>query len=72
MVIAATFIFVDRPLLPTDGVQFIHGLQNGSAGAPPAQHYQIIATAKHYMGYDMTSGNCNISDRWASEYYLPQ
>ena len=24
------------------------------------------------MGYDMTSGNCNISDRWASEYYLPQ
>ena len=54
------------------GVQFIHGLQNGSAGAPAAEHYQIIATAKHYMGYDMTGGNCNISDRWASEYYLPQ
>jgi len=53
-------------------VQFIHGLQNGSAGSPAEVHYQIIATAKHYLGYDMTGGNTNISDRWAAEYYLPQ
>jgi beta-glucosidase-like glycosyl hydrolase len=53
-------------------VQFIHGLQNGSAGSPVSPHYQIIATAKHYLGYDMTGGDTNISDRWAAEYYLPQ
>ena len=53
-------------------VQFIHGMQNGSVGSPAEAHYQIIATAKHYLGYDMTGGNTNISDRWAAEYYLPQ
>ena len=53
-------------------MQFIHGLQNGSAGSPASPHYQIIATAKHYLGYDMTGGDTNISDRWAAEYYLPQ
>ena len=47
-------------------VQFIHGLQNGSAGSPVSPHYQIIATAKHYLGYDMTGGDTNISDRWAA------
>jgi beta-glucosidase-like glycosyl hydrolase len=47
-------------------------MQNGSVGSPAEAHYQIIATAKHYLGYDMTGGNTNISDRWAAEYYLPQ
>ena len=44
----------------------------GSAGVPPQPFYQIIGTAKHFIGYDMESGNTNISDRWAAEYYLPQ
>jgi len=52
--------------------QFITGLQNGSADAPPQEFYQIISTAKHFIGYDMDGGNSNISDRWAAEYYLPQ
>ncbi|KAF2179690.1 glycoside hydrolase family 3 protein [Zopfia rhizophila CBS 207.26] len=58
---------------------YVHALINGLQGDPSDQYKRVVATCKHYAGYDIESWNGNyryqfdaqISQQDMVEYYLP-